>query len=253
MYKLIITSGCSFSSVEGGDTWVCDLERYYRAVNPSCEFQHLAVASQGNELVQKKATRAVLSAVSRYRPEEVALFVMWSTHDRRAFYLPEHTRDLVRIPVFDNNPIPPQFTDLSGVVQSGSGWVHVHGSTRGQNPVADFYYSHMHSLELGVHVTLENMLIVALLVRQTGIACCSMMIMTQIYHSILEQRASNLSGHLYSAMDWSSVDLVGELDYLRSQPDPDQYFMGDGWHPNRQGHSLWFQQRLLPRISGSAG
>jgi hypothetical protein len=250
MYKLIITTGCSFSTATGQETWVCDLENYYRTRNPDCEFQHLAVASQGNELIQKKATRAVLSALTRFQPEDVALFVMWTTHDRRGFYLPEETRDLIEITVVDGNPIPQQFTDLSGVVQSGSGWVHVHGSTRGQNPVADFYYSYIHSLELGVHTTLENMLILDLLRQKTGIFCCSMMIMTQVYDYILGQKAGDLCEHLHSAIDWNRFDLQGEYDYLRGQPSSDQYFRSDGWHPNRQGHSLWFQQRLVPRLTG---
>jgi hypothetical protein len=251
MYKLIITSGCSFS--ENTDTWVCELERYYRAVNPACEFQHLAVASQGNELIQKKATWAVLSALNRYRPEDIALFVMWSTHDRRAFYLPEYTRDLMRIPVFNNKPIPPQFTDLSGLEQPGSGWVHCHSSTTGENPVSDFYYSHIHSLELGVHVTLENMLTLNLLLNQKGVWSRQMMIMSRVYDHIITHSQHNLCEHLCAAMDWSSVDLVGELDWLRGQPHSDQYFRADGQHPNRRGHELWFQQRLLPRISGLGG
>jgi hypothetical protein len=246
MYKLVITSGCSFS--ENTDTWVCDLERHYRSLNPDCEFQHLAVSSQGNELIQKKATRAVVAAVSRFRPEEIAVFIMWSTHDRRAFYLPEHTRETIHCQVVDSNPVPPQYTDFAGQSQSGAGWYHTHGSTWGQNPVADFYYSHMHSLELGVHVTLENMLILALLVRQTGIVCHQMMIMTQIYQQIITHSQHDLCEHLWSALDWSSVDTVGELDWLRAQPSSDQYFRGDGVHPNSVGHELWFQQRLLPGL-----
>jgi hypothetical protein len=247
MYKLIITSGCSFS--ENTDTWVCDLERYYRAVNPACEFQHLAVASQGNELIQKKATRAVLSAVSRFKPEEVALFVMWSTHDRRAFYLPARTRSQIT----ETSTVPQQFTDLSSQPRVGAGWYHAHGSTWGRNPVSDFYYSQIHSLDLGVHVTLENMLTLNLLLNQKGVRCYQMMIMTQIYQQILAHSQHDLCGHLYSALDWREFDTVGELDWLRAQPHSDQYFRADGVHPNSVGHELWFQQRLVPRISGSAG
>jgi hypothetical protein len=250
MYKLIITAGCSFSTAIGQETWVCDLESHYRDINPSCEFQHLAVASQGNELIQKKATRAVLSALTRFRPEDVALFVMWTTHDRRGFYLPAETRDLIEIPVWDNNPIPQQFTDLSGLALPGAGWVHCHGSTAGRNPVSDHYYTNIHSLELGVHTTLENMLLLDLLGQKTGIFTCSMMIMTRVYDYILGHKSGDLCGHLHSAIDWSKFDLQGEYDYLRGQPNPDQYFRSDGWHPNRQGHSLWFQQRLVPRLAG---
>jgi hypothetical protein len=247
MYKLIITSGCSFSV--GEDTWVCDLERYYRAVNPSCEFQHLAVPSQGNELIQKKATRALLSALSRYRPEEIALFVMWSTHDRRGFYLPEYTRSQI----VETNTVPRQFTDLSSTPVAGSGWYHAHGSTFGKNPVSDFYYSSIHSLELGVHTTLENMLTLNLLAGLHGIDTWQMMILTTVYEQILELSQSELCGHLYSAIDWRGFDLVGEHDYLRSLESQTGLFQPCQWHPNRRGHGLWFQQRLLPRITGSAG
>jgi hypothetical protein len=248
MYKLIITAGCSFS--EGSDTWVCELESYYKTVNPSCEFQHLAVASQGNELIQKKAVKAVLSALTRFQPEEVALFVMWSTHDRRGFYLPADTRDLIRTAVIGSQPIPRQFTDLSGRALPGAGWYHCHGSTAGENPVSDFYYTHIHSIELGVHVTLENMLLLDLVVSKLGVFSCSMLIMSSVYDLISGQRAGDLTGHLYSAMDWTKFDLQGEYDYLRGQPSSEQYFRPDGWHPNRQGHRLWFQQRLVPRIVG---
>jgi hypothetical protein len=175
---------------------------------------------------------------------------MWTTHDRRGFYLPEETRDLIEITVVDNNPIPQQFTDLSGQALSAAGWVHCHGSTAGKNPVSDHYYSYIHSLELGLHTTLENMLLLDLLVRQTGIFCCSMMIMDSVYDLIVQHSQHDLCEHLHSAIDWTKVDLQGEYDYLRSQPSPDQYFRSDGWHPNRQGHSLWFQQRLVPRLTG---
>ncbi len=248
MYKLIITSGCSFSVEE--DTWVCDLERYYRAVNPLCEFQHLAVPSQGNELTQKKATWAVLSALSRYKPEDIAVFVMWSTHDRRAFYLPEHTRATIDSEVVDSKPVPLQYTDFAGQSQSGSGWYHCHGSTWGRNPVSDFYYSQIHSLELGVHVTLENMLTLNLLLNQKGVWSRQMMIMSRVYDHIITHSQHNLCEHLCSAIDWSGFDLMGELDWLRGLPDSDQYFRADGWHPNRRGHGLWFQQRLLPTLAG---
>lgn len=263
MYKLIITAGCSFSA--GGHTWVCDLESYYLSRNPSCEFLHLAVPSQSNELIQKKATRAVLSALDRFKPEDIALFVMWSTHDRRAFYLPDSSTDrLVDLWTLNikEHTWRQQFADLdnkilardgqkTGVAElgSGAGWYHMHGSTMNSDIISKTYYDHVHSLELGVHVTLENMLILDLLVSRLGIFSCSMLIMTSVYDSIVQHRQHNLCEHLYSAVDWTKFDLQGEYDYLRSQLNSAQYFTPDGLHPNRRGHSLWFQQQLLPRLA----
>jgi hypothetical protein len=97
------------------------------------------------------------------------------------------------------------------------------------------------------------MLTLNLLLNQKGVRCYQMMIMTQIYQQIIAHSQHDLCGHLWAALDWSEFDTVGELDWLRAQPHSDQYFRADGVHPSQRGHSLWFQQRLLPRISGSAG
>lgn len=247
MYRTVITAGCSFSA--GVDSWPVFLEQHLSRLHPGCEFQHFGVASQGNELIQKKATRALLSALERYRPEEIAVFVMWSTHDRKSLYLPWTTRETMNVSYWQGAGTK-QFTDLQGrVTDPGhAGWYHMHGSRADNNPVTEHYYSMIHHFELGVHTTLENMLTFNLLVEKTGVACWQMLIMSAVYEQIQSQSQSELSGHLYRAIDWTRFDLRGEYDYLQSQASPRRYFQPDGWHPNRPGHGQWLRACLLPRI-----
>ena len=91
--KKIITSGCSFTDIKFSDTWPCVLKEKY----PNIDFDFLGLESSGNELIQKRATLAVTEALTQYQPEEILVIVMWSTHDRKTFFLDLHqVKDLDR-------------------------------------------------------------------------------------------------------------------------------------------------------------
>jgi hypothetical protein len=258
---LVITNGCSFSS--GTHTWTACVESHYRGQNPRCEFLHLAVPSQGNELIQKKTLRAVQQAQSRFNPEEIAVFVMWTTHDRKAYYLPEtSTARLTDLwSLNSEHRWRQQFADLdnrivpgrsgTGVVElgSGPGWYHMHGSTMNSDIISKIYYTLVHDLELGVHTTLENQLFLELFLDQAGVQYQPMMISSGIYQDMFELRDHNLVEHLWASISWTKYITEGQSDFLRAQPDSARYFYNDHEQPNSWGNQLWFEPVLLPRIS----
>lgn len=242
MYKLIITAGCSFSE---SHCWPGALADYIGSDH--CEFQHYAVSGQGNELIQKKVTSAVIRALQRFQPEEIAVFVMWSSVDRRGFHISDLGRELIARNSDRRSAL--QFTDLSGQLVEGSGWYHCQIS-RMDNHITKTYYNFLHSTASAVHVTLENILLLNLLLERSRIFNRQMVIMSQIIDDLTEFQTSEIAGHLFASIDWTQFDLIGEYDYLKAQADPGQYFTEDQWHPNARGHELWFEQRLLPWLTG---
>jgi len=73
-FKHIITSGCSFSDISNHYTWPLHLSNSYGI---SCN--HIALGSQGNGLIARKAVYAVQQALQQgYKPEEILVGIMWS-------------------------------------------------------------------------------------------------------------------------------------------------------------------------------
>lgn len=81
--KKIITGGCSFSDSQSEATWVYRLQESY----PSIKFRHTGMGSQGNELIQKKISLALIEELDNYAPEELLVIPMWSGTERRAFWI----------------------------------------------------------------------------------------------------------------------------------------------------------------------
>jgi len=261
MYKLIITSGCSFSA--GTHTWTRLVEQHYLGLNPGCEFLHLGVSSQGNELIQKKTLRAVQQALLTRPAGDLAVFVMWTTHDRKAYYLPQSSTERLvdlwslntehtwqqQFADLDNHIVPGRPGTGVSALGSGPGWYHMHGSTMNSDIISKTYYAMIHDLPLGVHTTLENMLLLSLFLRQHRVFFQQMTIRSEIYQDMAQLQHHNLVEHLWTAMDWQDFITEGQEDFLRSQPDSRRYFFNDKFHPNHLGNRVWFDQVLLPRIA----
>ena len=81
--KKIITGGCSFSDRHSESTWVYQIQEAY----PNIQFRHTGMSSQGNELIQKKISLALMEELEHYRADELAVIPMWSGTERRAFWI----------------------------------------------------------------------------------------------------------------------------------------------------------------------
>lgn len=85
--KHVITSGCSFSDAGSEWAWPRVFEKYITQKYPHLTFNHVGMGSQGQELVQKKASLAVIEALEKYQPDEIAVIVMWTGTERKTFYV----------------------------------------------------------------------------------------------------------------------------------------------------------------------
>lgn len=84
-FKLLITSGCSFSDIGNGYTWPRQLESSY-----DIESIHLGLASQGNGLIARKALYKVHECLELgVKPEDILVGIMWSGPDRHDMYFSE--------------------------------------------------------------------------------------------------------------------------------------------------------------------
>lgn len=84
--KHIITSGCSFAELVEFN-WPFIFEKKIKERFPDTSFTHRGMTSQGNDLIQKKANLALSEALDNYDPSEIALIIMWSGTERKAFYV----------------------------------------------------------------------------------------------------------------------------------------------------------------------
>jgi hypothetical protein len=85
--KLIITTGCSFTDKWTEHAWHHQLQNFMKEHYPDVKFKHVGMGSQGQELIQKKATLAVMEELNDYEPNEIAVIAMWSGTERLSFYI----------------------------------------------------------------------------------------------------------------------------------------------------------------------
>ena len=92
MIKHLITGGCSFSHGPfPQDNWTGKLENNLRELNPNLTREHTGYLSQGQELIQKKVTLAIMDALDKgISSSDILVVVMWSGTYRKAFYIDNH-------------------------------------------------------------------------------------------------------------------------------------------------------------------
>jgi hypothetical protein len=96
--KKIITGGCSFSDKWTYQSWPYRLEEELKKDYPELSFNHCGMGSQGQELIQKKCSLTLIEELENYKPEELAVVVMWSGTERKSFYVddPDYIADIVK-------------------------------------------------------------------------------------------------------------------------------------------------------------
>ena len=92
MIKHLITGGCSFSHGPfPQDNWTGKLENHLREINPNLTTEHTGYLSQGQELIQKKVTLAIMDTLDKgISSSDILVVVMWSGTYRKAFYIDNH-------------------------------------------------------------------------------------------------------------------------------------------------------------------
>lgn len=92
MVKHLITGGCSFShSYNPHESWIGFLGDFLKKENPKLTIEHTGFLSQGQELIQKKVTLAIMDTLEKgINPSDILVVVMWSGTYRKAWYIDNH-------------------------------------------------------------------------------------------------------------------------------------------------------------------
>jgi len=267
--RKVITSGCSFSEAMTAYTWPNHLENYIKTnIDPNVKFDHRGLSSQGQELIQKKASHAIYEALhTGYKPEEIAVIVMWSSNDRRSFYIdnPDMINDVVENWKQSQQGWHLQFADLKNElsypnkIQSAAtlnntityntngGWyitsVHVKD---GLPFMKDFFMTANAIVSPGpINTSLENILMLQYLCKSKGIKLYHQFFMDNVIDDFKALKDHQAVKYLYDDLDQSTViSMQGMYEYLG--PRPELYVAYGNPHPNGLGHKLWVNEVMLP-------
>lgn len=272
--KHVITAGCSFGDAYTPWTWPHVLESHTKSIDSNVTFDHRGMGHQGQELIQKKTTNAILEALdSGLKPEEIGVTVSWSGNDRKTWYITnqdyisdikkhwgtsggdnwhvqfcdlKNSKDDVEVAEFKN-----EHGEYYVQYNPNGGWYHSawhHREPKFINdyimltePVTDRYYDTYNINSL--HVALENMIMLQNLCKLHGIAFYQQYYMKHTYADIEQNKDHAIVKYLYKQLDTPSLvkpaihEYVKPLGLTVSEEDV---------HPNAEGHQKYFTDILKP-------
>ena len=272
--KRIITSGCSFGDKYTPWTWPHILEKYTKEIDADVTFDHRGMGHQGQELIQKKTTNAIMDALDEgFTADEIAVLVSWSGNDRKTWYITnkdyindikaywnktagggwhvqfcdlKNSKDNVDILHYDNN-----YGKYTIQYNPNGGWYHSawnHAEPKFINdylmltePVTDRGYD-KHNIN-SLHVALENMIMLQNLCKLQGITFYQQYYMDHTYKDIDANKDHEIINYLYRQLDTDNRVFPAIHEYVK----PLGLTMSDvDVHPTAEGHQVYFNDILKP-------
>ena len=269
-YKRIITSGCSFSDPTTPYTWVNQLENYVKRESPHVSFDHRGLSSQGQDLITKKAMFAINKALSEgIKPEEICVFVMWSSNDRRAFFVNEedYIKKIVNNWKLSNQGWQLQFGDFNNRIENPS-YIESVASMNNRieyNPRGGWLITSAYCLDdpgfirdhylmggkpSSIHSSLEYIIMLQSFCKSKGIKLYQQYFMDITYDDFEEHKGFQIMEYLYNILDYNTFIfpnkgksihgfLKDNIEYFKSPTDA---------HPNGLGHRIWLTDVMLPHL-----
>jgi len=257
--KCVITSGCSFSAWDNFHTWPYQLSN----IMPQADFKYLGLCSSGNEIIQKKSTLALHEALQTYKPEEILVLPMWSGLDRKAFYVSNEAEVDRMVDVWKQKGHwwHTQFTDLKNKLEqkkemfvngtekvtynSLGGWYLFHSDLGDGTDLATSFTKSNLDFTYGVHIGLENMVMLQTLCKSLGVKMYHQFFMDSVLDSIRKEEEHQIVKYLYEQLDQSLFVCNSEHGFLKQQDNSIQLFEDD-MHPNELGHITYTENMLWP-------
>ena len=282
MIRLVITGGCSFSDQFTADTWAQLLELKVQSKYPYVKFRHTGFASQGQELIQKKISIALIEELKDYKPEEILVLPMWSGTERKAFWIdnPQVINDIITVYIKGHGRYILQFSDLYSNIDVDK--LKLAKNTK-YNPEGGWYISNyqiydsaiskeffnLHNTLIGfVTISLENIIFLQNLCKLKGVNILQSFFRSYVYDDIIQNKDHLNLNYLFSMLDHDTIiSTTGIYEHLRpvktipnkkndkffrpiSENDlsTQQYFKDDNSHPNALGHNKWLDEVLIPKL-----
>lgn len=282
--KRVITAGCSFSDVTFKISWPWVLQSRY----PNLSFRHTGMMCQGQDLIQKKICLAVSEELKNYKPEELAVIVMWSGTERKAFYVDNPYFIKKRVLEWHKNSITWlfQFTNLYGKVDtkfqkqatnsratlynSNNGWYH---SNYLDNDIEFIkkYFSTMDTIIGHAINSLENIIMCQNFCKVNNIKMYQTFYRDYVFSDLEKHKSNSNLSYLYNMLDFDSIITTkGMYEHLRPfegtqnnnsrggifrhffdmtiKDETMKYFCPDNFHPNHVGAAKWCDEVLVPGL-----
>lgn len=270
-YKKIITSGCSFSEANTPWVWPLQLETYIKKLNDSVKFDHRGMGSQGQELIQKKAVHAIEQALDEgYKPEELCMFVMWTSNDRKSFYVdnPDFIKTLADNWAKSKQGWQYQLANLNNeledeavIVTKGAvnnrvpynkkgGWLitscHVADDIQ---MMRDYFMMSLHGNSLAAtHLSLENIIFLQTYCKAKNIKLYQQVTIPYTFEDFETHKDHQIIKYLYKQLDHNTfISKQSIYEYLINNPEYFKDYPTDV-HPNGLGHRIWLNEVMLPHL-----
>lgn len=244
--KKIITAGCSFSAVaaehEFGTTkdFSGGMSNWpYRLMekNTDIAFRNLGLIGAGQELIQKRTSKAIMEELKNYKPEELAVIVMWSGTDRKAFFIDnedyiqeivkewQNRQNLINLTQFDNIFPKPHHSkqqivhNKNGVCEyySDGGWYYIQ-YMHPDSKLCDSYIETMTTRLAQVTISLENMIFLQNLCTIKGIKLYQAYYRSHVLDDIVEYKEHLNIKYLYDQLNFDTIlSTTGMYEHLNPQ------------------------------------
>lgn len=243
----LVTSGCSFSKPgdytqglnEDPDTWPEWLD-YKIKPNKS---MHLGVSSNGQELISRKVIHTVHRLLCEgIEASNILVGVMWSTEDRKQFYIPNGYDKKY---LLEPNPSPSNPHHWPKEDNYGT-W---HLQNAGfMNKFAENYYKYFYDITQSVINSYEHVLRVQWFLEKHEIKYFMSTINDFSFEGDWENPAQ--IDYLKDQVDWSKF-LPAQLPWVIDNTP--QWCKDEYYHPNSAQHQQYVESIILPYLDQTYG
>lgn len=229
--KRIITGGCSFSTYGETKTWVSTLVDTYTNLS----FRHTAQKEFGQELIQRSISQAIDFELQTYKPEELAVIVMWSETGRKAFYVDsslyidelvdtwrqskniEYYNQLMPLRLSEKDNLSTLLLSDGNVINYTKSGYYCINCNNPDSSFAKDYVDTMNSNVAQTTISIENIIFLQNYCKIKGIKLLQCFYKSQVYDDILYNKDHENIGYLYNQLDHSTiVSTSGMLDHNNS-------------------------------------
>jgi len=237
--KYLVTSGCSFS--KPGDytkgtsatpcTWPEWLTHYYKPES----FLHLGISSNGQELISRNVIHAVSNLLKEYDAKDFLVGVMWSTEDRKQFYLPnKNNLDYMLSP----NPSPSGRHQWPSNDEYGTWHLQNVGFT---NKFSQTYYRYFYDTTQSIVNSYEHVLRTQWYLEKHKIKYFMSTINDYTFEGDWENTAQ--IDYLKELVDWSKF-LPAQLPWVIKNTK--QFTKEEFFHPNSEQNKIYVDKIIIP-------
>lgn len=285
--KVLITSGCSYSSYL--DNWPYLLKKHYK-----CELHNLAIPSAGNDWIYRSILFGVHSAMNQgISTKDIVVSVLWTHFNRKSFYITkkdtitwdilinELTNPKLRIKnpanfiemEFPNDNVNYVYDNISSTTMDST-WVvgNSTGPTYGdlnnwlnrQNEIDKYkmsYYENFYTEEGSYIENIEHILNLQWFCKSLGITLVNQSYIDLFYYPKYdffddETKSKHVTdayphlSYLYNFIDFSTWTNKPLHEYTKEK----SYFLegnhkfGNG-HPSNDAHKLYVEEVLIPKFT----